>query len=182
MGGARTFGQARVACGRLATRYKPPMSWRSLRLSRRHLTMGMTPGTVGQLERLTSFINNSATIVENAGANIASPAHKAVAYDASGNVVLATNGEEAIGVILSSSHDPISQGGQVNILVKNIGLLEAGGAISKGACVTINGNGQGVTAQTGDFIFVDFTAKRYARFSPESASRAVLRVLEAAAV
>ena len=29
---------------------------------------------------------------------------------------------------------------------------------------------------------VDFTAKRYARFSPESASRAVLRVLEAIAV
>ena len=29
---------------------------------------------------------------------------------------------------------------------------------------------------------VRFTAKRYARFSPESASRAVLRVLEAIAV
>jgi len=28
---------------------------------------------------------------------------------------------------------------------------------------------------------VDFTAKRYARFSPESASRAVLRVLESGA-
>ena len=115
--------------------------------------MGMTPGTIGPLERLTSFINNSATIVENAGADIVTPAHKAVAYDTNGNVVLATTGEEAIGVILSSSLDPIKQGSQVHILVKDIGLLEAGGAIAKGAFVTINSNGQGVAAESEDFIF-----------------------------
>jgi len=115
--------------------------------------MGMTPGTIGPLERLTSFINNSATIVENAGVDIAAPAHKAVMYDTDGNVVIATNGEEAIGVILSSSLDPIQQGRQVHILIKYIGLLEAGGAIAKGDFVTINANGQGVKAQSGDFIF-----------------------------
>ena len=107
----------------------------------------------GPLERLNSFINNSSTIVERAGANLADPAHKAVKYDGDGNVVLADGGEAAIGVILSSSPDPIPQGGQVHILVKNIGLLSAAGAIKKGDLVTINADGQGIVATSGSFIF-----------------------------
>jgi hypothetical protein len=115
--------------------------------------MGMTPGTIGPLERLNSFINASATIWEKAGEQIDAPAHKAVMYDPDGNVVLATSGDKAIGVILSSTLDPIQKGAPVNILIKYIGLLEAGGAIAKGDFVTINTSGQGVTAQSGDFIF-----------------------------
>jgi hypothetical protein len=111
------------------------------------------PGEVGPLERLNSFINNSATIVEKAGAQLNAPAHKAVMYDADGNVVLATSGEKAIGTVLSSSPDPIAAGAPVHILIKYIGLLAAGGAIAKGDLVTIDANGQGVPAQTGDFIF-----------------------------
>jgi len=108
---------------------------------------------VGPLERLNSLINNSATMTENAGVNIIDPAHKAVMYDTDGNVVIATSGEAAIGVILSSSFDPIYQGRQVHFLIKNIGLISAGGAINKGDLITINATGQAVVAGDGDFIF-----------------------------
>ena len=111
------------------------------------------PGEVGPLERLNSFINESPTIVERAGAQIDAPAHKAVMYDANGNVVLATSGDLAIGTILSSSLDPIAEGAPVHILIKYIGLLEAGAAINKGAKITINASGQAITATSGSFIF-----------------------------
>ena len=107
----------------------------------------------GNLDRLNSFINNSATIVENAGADIVAPAHKAVMYDVDGNVVIATSGDKAIGLILSSSPDPIKAGRQVHFLVKEIGLGEAGGAISKGDFVTVNATGQLIKATSGAFIF-----------------------------
>ena len=108
---------------------------------------------IGNHEFLNAFINNSSTIVENAGSDIEKPAHKAVMYDENGDVVLANSGEKAIGVILSDSLDPIKKGKQVNILIKYIGLLEAGEAIKKGDFITINENGQGVTAESEDFIF-----------------------------
>ena len=113
----------------------------------------MADNNIGKLERLNSFINNSATISEFAGADIAEPAHKAVMYDTDGNVVLATSGDKAIGLILSSVIDPIKKGGQVSVLIKYIGLLEAGSAIGKGDFVTINSSGQGVKASGGAFIF-----------------------------
>ena len=113
----------------------------------------LTPGAVGPLEWLNSFINNSATIWEKAGAQIDEPAHKAVMYDANGNVVIATDGESAIGTILSSSLDPILEGAPVHILIKYIGLLSASAAIAKGKLLTIDANGQGTPAQSGDFIF-----------------------------
>lgn len=107
----------------------------------------------GNHEFLNAFINNSSTIVEKAGTEITAPAHKAAMYDDDGNVVLADSGDKAIGVILSDSPNPIKKGCQVNILIKYIGLLEAGGAIKKGDFITINANGQGVKAGDGDFIF-----------------------------
>ena len=112
----------------------------------------LTPGTAGPLERLNSFINASSTIAEVAGAKIDAPAHKAVMYDANGDVVLATSGEDMIGAILSSSPDPIEIGQTVHILIKDIGLLSAGAAIAKGDLLTADSNGQVVPAEDGDFI------------------------------
>jgi hypothetical protein len=107
----------------------------------------------GALERLNSSINNSATIVEMAGVDFPTPAHKAVMYDTSGNVVVATSGENAIGVVLSSSLDPIVANNQVHIAIKYLVLLETGDVVAKGDKVTINSNGQAVKADAGDFIF-----------------------------
>jgi len=115
--------------------------------------MSLQPGNVGPLERLTSFIHDSPTIYANAGVQIDSPAHKAVKFDANGNVVLANNGQDAIGLILSSTLDPIAQGAPVHILIKYIGLADAGGEIAAGDLVTINSTGQAVKAASGNFIF-----------------------------
>ncbi len=106
-----------------------------------------------KMERLNAFINDSPTIAEKAGADIAAPAHKAVMYDEDGNVVLATSGDAAIGLLLSDNLDPLRKGQTVTVLISAIGLLEAGGAIAKGAAVTINANGQGITATADDAIF-----------------------------
>ena len=106
----------------------------------------------GNHEFLNAFINNSSTIAEKAGADIPEPAHKAVMYDGDGNVVLATDGSKAIGVILSDTLDPVKKGQTVNILIKYIGLLEVSDAINKGDFVTVD-NGLGKTAESGDFIF-----------------------------
>jgi phosphohistidine swiveling domain-containing protein len=106
-----------------------------------------------QLERLNAFINESATIYEKAGAIIVAPAHKAVMYDEDGNVILAASGEKAIGVILSSTSDPIEKDAPVHILIRAIGLLEAAEAIKKGAYVTIDATGRGTVAKSGEAIF-----------------------------
>ena len=111
-------------------------------------------GKIGALERLNAFINNSATITELVGqAGIQAPVHKAVMYDGDGNVVLADGGNKAIGIILSNTIEPKTAGERVHILIKNIGLLEAGAAIAKGDLVTINSKGQGQKAARGNFIF-----------------------------
>lgn len=107
----------------------------------------------GKLERLNAFINNSATIKEYAGAEIADPAHKAVMYDTDGNVVVATSGDKAIGLVLSDTLDPVKKGGEVNVLIKYIGLGVAGAAIKKGDLLTVNGSGQLIPVTSGSFIF-----------------------------
>ena len=74
-------------------------------------------------------------------------------YDDNGNVVTADSGEKAIGVVLSGDSSFVVKGDTLNILIKDIGLIEAGGAISKGDALSVNENGQAVKAEAGSFIF-----------------------------
>jgi hypothetical protein len=111
-------------------------------------------------EYLNAFINNSSTVREKLGADIANAPHKAVAYNENGDIVLAATGEGAIGILLGDTRQegaggtPTAKAGQeADVLIKHIGLLEAGGAIAKGAAVTINASGQGITATAGEFVF-----------------------------
>ena len=113
----------------------------------------LQPGEIGPNERLNSFINASPTIWEKAGAQIDVPAHRAVMYDTDGNVVIATSGDKAIGLILSSTLDPIFQNAPVHILIKYIGLGIAAAAIAKGDLLTVNANGELIPATSGAFIF-----------------------------
>lgn len=106
----------------------------------------------GALERLNSSINNSATMVGTAAADIPGPAHRFVMYDADGNIAIATSAEAAIGTILSSTLDPIFAGRPIHFLIKYIGLVEAGAAIDIGALCTIDTDGRVIPAEEGDFI------------------------------
>ncbi len=74
-------------------------------------------------------------------------------YDTTGAVIFATSGDKAIGLVLSDTLDPVPKGRDVNILVKHIGLAEAGAAIAKGDLVTVNATGQVIPATSGSFIF-----------------------------
>ena len=104
-------------------------------------------------EYLNSFINDSNTITERAGAALAAPAHKAAMYGNGGGVLIATSAEKAIGIILSAGPDPIEEGAPVHILISRIGLLEAAGPIAKGDLVSINASGQGTVAESGGRAF-----------------------------
>lgn len=110
-------------------------------------------------EYLNAFIQNSATITEKAGTDLTNPRHLAVMYDTNGNVVIATSGDKAIGLVLSdtpqndSGNPSVKAGRDLNILIKYIGLGTAGGAIVKGDLLTVNATGQVTTAASGDFIF-----------------------------
>ena len=97
---------------------------------------------------LATSINESPTIVEKAGAAIADVRGKAVKY-ADGAVVLAGAGELAIGVGILTNDEAIAKGADVDIQIKDIGHVLAGGKIAKGAELSADANGAFVTAGTG---------------------------------
>ena len=99
---------------------------------------------------LATSINNSAVISEKAGAVIADVRGKAVKYDTDGNVVLCSAaGEAAIGIGIMTNDETTTLGGDVDIQVKEIGLVLAGGAIAKGDELTTDANGKLVKATAG---------------------------------
>ncbi|MFI3253512.1 MAG: capsid cement protein [Eubacteriales bacterium] len=103
-------------------------------------------------EYSNSFVQTSATVREAAGEVLEGACHKAVAYDSSGDVVLAQEGKSAFGLLLSSTGDKVSVGEEVDVLVKDVGLLEVAEAVDKGDFVTIE-DGCGKVASSGDYVF-----------------------------
>ena len=99
---------------------------------------------------LATSINDSAVIIEKAGAVLDDVRGKAVKYDASGNVVLcSTAGEAAIGIGIMTNDEATAQGADVDIQVKEMGLVRTGDAVSKGDELTCDTNGALVKATTG---------------------------------
>lgn len=108
-------------------------------------------------EYLNAFMNNSATIRDVLAADITGAPHKAVTYNANGKLALpASDGDAAVGFILSDAPTNDSgvtaAGTEVDVLIKDIGLGEAGAAIAKGAFVTATKDGTVKTAEAGNFI------------------------------
>ncbi len=107
-------------------------------------------------------INQSVTIVETAGAEIADCRNRAMVYDDSGNVVLAADGTKPIlGIALieagwndiSGIHSgKVALGEDVDLQIKDIGFILAGSEIAKGAEVTAGANGLGAAAAAGDYV------------------------------
>ena len=87
-------------------------------------------------------INQSVTIVEQAGAEIADARNRILAYDKDGNVVLAADGsavlvgialiEAGINDISGVESGKVNAGDDVDIQIKDIGYILAGGDIAKG--------------------------------------------------
>lgn len=107
-------------------------------------------------------INPSATIVEKAGAEITDVRNRIVKFDENGNVVLATAGTDIpVGIaIIEAGYNDISgvesgkvkTGEDVDILIKDMGVVLAGGAIKKGQEVTAGANGLAVAAASGNYV------------------------------
>lgn len=106
-------------------------------------------------------INQSVTIVEQAGADIADVRNRILAYDKDGNVILAADGSTAllgIALIESGINDisgiesgNVKTGDDVDIQIKDIGYILAGGDIAKGEEVTAS-NGLAVKAEAGNYV------------------------------
>lgn len=107
-------------------------------------------------------INPSPTIVEQAGAAIADCRNRIMKYDADGNVVLATAGTDIpVGIaIIEAGYNDISGvesgkvavGDDVDILVKDMGVVLAGAAIKKGQEISAGANGLAAVAASGNYV------------------------------
>lgn len=107
-------------------------------------------------------INQSPTIVEKAGAEIADCRNRIVKYDGDGNVVLATAGTDIpVGIaIIEAGYNDISgvESGKVaanedvDILIKDMGVVLAGAAIEKGQEITAGADGLAAVAASGNYV------------------------------
>jgi len=100
---------------------------------------------------LGTTINESPTIILTAGEDIEKAQGKAVKI-INGEIVAATAGVNAIGVIPLSEDETIKKGTEVTIQIKDIGAWVAGGKIAVGDELTADANGHAVKAATGNFI------------------------------
>lgn len=107
-------------------------------------------------------INQSPTIVEKAGAEIADCRNRIMKYDANGNVVLAAAGTDIpVGIALieagyndisGAQSGKVAVGEDVDILVKDMGVVLAGATIKKGQEVTSGANGLAAVAAAGNYV------------------------------
>jgi len=108
-------------------------------------------------------INQTATIVEKAGAAITDVRNRLFVYDANGDVVLASDGTKPIvGVALieAGANDitgvesgKVAKGDDVDLQIKDIGYAIAGEALAKGDVVTAGADGVAKKATTGNYAF-----------------------------
>lgn len=107
-------------------------------------------------------INPSPTIVEKAGAAIDDVRNRILKYDENGNVVLATAGSDIpVGVaIIEAGYNDITgkesgkveTGDDIDILIKDMGVVIAGETIKKGQEVTAGANGLAAAAAAGNYV------------------------------
>lgn len=90
---------------------------------------------------LATSINESPVISEKAGAKLADVRGRAVKFDTNGDIVLAGAGEAAIGVGIMTNDTDIEIGHDVDIQIKDIGLVYAGAAIKKGDKLVADASG-----------------------------------------
>lgn len=107
-------------------------------------------------------INQSPTIIEKAGVDIVDCRNRIMKYDENGNVVLATAGTDMpLGIaLIEAGYNDISgvesgkvkTGEGVDILVKEMGVVLAGGTIKKGQEIAAGADGLAVVAAGGDYV------------------------------
>lgn len=107
-------------------------------------------------------INQSATIVVQAGAAIEDCRNRIMKFDENGNVVPATAGTDIpLGIcLIESGYNDVSGqlsgkvavGDDVDILIKDIGMVLSGASIKKGQEVAAGAEGMAAVAVAGDHV------------------------------
>lgn len=107
-------------------------------------------------------INPSPTIVEKAGAEIVDVRNRIMKYDENGFVVLATAGTDipvGIAIIEAGYNDitgvesgKVPAGDDVDILIKDMGVVLAGATIKKGQEVTAGADGMAAVAAPHEYV------------------------------
>ena len=108
-----------------------------------------------------SQINQSVTIVEQAGAAIEDVRNCILTYDENGDVILAADGtvvpvgiaiiEAGVNDISGEESGKVAAGDDVDIQIKDIGYVLAGAAIAKGAEVMAS-TGLAIPATDGNYV------------------------------
>ncbi len=106
-------------------------------------------------------INQSVTIVEQAGAAIEDVRNRILSYDENGDVILAADGtavpvgiaiiEAGVNDISGTESGKVAAGDDVDIQIKDIGYVLAGAAIAKGAEVMAS-TGLAIPATAGNYV------------------------------
>lgn len=94
-------------------------------------------------------INNSATIVGKASADITEGAFLAAALTKDG-LAVAKATDTPIGIFIPET-DTVKKGGDANVQVKDIGLAKVGAAVNAGDLLAADANGKLVKATAGAF-------------------------------
>ena len=107
---------------------------------------------------MATSINESPVIVDKAGAALADVRGRAVKFDGTGRIVLAGAGEKAIGVGIMTNDTEIKAGEDVHVQIKDIGLVYAGAAITKGAELEVGENGALIPVASGKPVAIALDA------------------------
>lgn len=107
---------------------------------------------------LATSINESPVITDKAGAAIADVRGRAVKFDEDGNFILAGAGDAAIGVGIMTNDENIEAGADVDVQIKDIGMVRAGAEIKKGDELGVDANGAFVKAESGNICAIALEA------------------------
>lgn len=109
-----------------------------------------------------TMINQSVTIAEKAGADIADVRNLILKYDEDGNVVIAANGtapllglsiiEGGYNDISGAESGKVKKGDDLEIQIKDIGYAIASAEIKKGQEVTATIGGKAAVAKAGEYV------------------------------
>lgn len=109
-----------------------------------------------------TMINQSVTIAEKAGADIADVRNLILKYDEDGNVVIAANGtapllglsiiEGGYNDISGAESGKVKKGDDLEIQIKDIGYAIASAEIKKGQEVTATTGGNAAVAKAGEYV------------------------------
>ncbi len=103
---------------------------------------------------IAASINQSPVISMKAGADLADVRGKAVMFDETGGVILASAGKPALGIAVLSNPENINKGDDIDIQIKDIGHVKASAAVKPGDALAPDANGALVPATSGSYLAI----------------------------